>query len=50
MTAEMTALNENDTFELVKPPRDRQIIGGGGNGYLQSKQAQTGKKPTKLVM
>ena len=28
MTAEMTALNENDTFVLVKPPRDRQIIGG----------------------
>ena len=35
MMAEMTALNENDTFELAKPPRDRQII--GGNGYLQSK-------------
>ena len=28
MTAEMTAVYENDTFELVKPPRDRQIIGG----------------------
>ena len=28
MMAEMTAVNENDTFELVKPPRDRQIIGG----------------------
>ena len=28
MTAKMTAVNENDTCELVKPPRDRQIIGG----------------------
>ena len=28
MTAETAALNENDTFEVVKPPGDRQISGG----------------------
>ena len=47
MTAEMTALNENDTFELVKPPRDRQII--GGKWVFAVKVGPTGKKPTKLV-
>ena len=28
MYDEMTALNDNDTFELVTPPKGRQIVGG----------------------
>jgi hypothetical protein len=28
MNAEVSALNDNNTFELVPPPKDRQIVGG----------------------
>ena len=48
MNDEMTALYDNDTFELVTPPEGRQIVGGGGgNGFLQLKPVPREKKPTK---
>ena len=45
MHDEMTALYDNDTFELVTPPEGRQIV--GGNGFSQLKPVLREKKPTK---
>ena len=51
MDDEIIALRENDTFELVPPPEDRNIGGGGGvGGFILLKQDPRRQKLSKLVM
>ena len=49
MHDEMTALYDNDTFELVTPPEGRQIVGEGGGGewVFAVKTGPEEEEPTK---
>ena len=46
MHDEMTALYDNDTFELVTPPEGRQIV-GGGEWVFAVKTGPEEEEPTK---
>ena len=48
MNEEMEALEGNQTFELVRPPKDCEVV-GGGNGFMLLRQDQIRLKLTKLV-
>ena len=45
MNIEMKALVENDTYELVPKPNNRQIV--GRNGFTQLRQTKTRRKRLK---
>ena len=47
MKDEITALGENDTYDLVTPPEGRQIVGWWGDGSKQKKNGPNGEETHK---
>ena len=50
MDEEVDSLVGNETYTLIRPPENRDIVGGGGNGSLLLRQVPTMRRRTRLGM